>query len=159
MPNKYTPLEHYLRDLPESQREVSLRFEEIERILNSRRLMSPNARWRHDAASGSKPPASAYEDQRWWDHETEGARPTRLVSHPPRPLRPMGAPPPNPDGFGGGKVGVGEGWGGAGEVSTKSCLAHTEAPLKQCKEPENFARNLRRLRVNSGHIYAGISWE
>jgi len=56
MPGKYTPLENYLRDLPESQREVTLRFEEIERILNS------------------KLPSSAYEDRRWWDHETEGAR-------------------------------------------------------------------------------------
>jgi hypothetical protein len=36
MAGKYTPLENYLRDLPESQREVTLRFEEIERILNSR---------------------------------------------------------------------------------------------------------------------------
>lgn len=54
MPGKYTPLENYLRDLLESQREVTLRFEEIERILNS------------------KLPASAYEDRRWWDHETEG---------------------------------------------------------------------------------------
>ena len=54
MPGKYSPLENYLRDLPESQREVALRFEEIERILNS------------------KLPASAYEDRRWWDHETEG---------------------------------------------------------------------------------------
>ncbi|MBN8581226.1 MAG: hypothetical protein J0L96_11195 [Anaerolineae bacterium] len=54
MPGKYSPLENYLRDLPESQREVTLRFEEIERILNS------------------KLPASAYEDRRWWDHETEG---------------------------------------------------------------------------------------
>ena len=54
MPGKYTPLENYLRDLPESQREVTLRFEEIEGIL------------------GSKLPSSAYEDRRWWDHETEG---------------------------------------------------------------------------------------
>jgi hypothetical protein len=53
MPGKYTPLESYLRDLPESQREVMLRFEEIEGILNS------------------KLPSSAYEDQRWWKHETE----------------------------------------------------------------------------------------
>ena len=52
MPSKYTPLENYLRDLPESQREVTLGFEEIERILND------------------KLPASAYEDQRWWKHET-----------------------------------------------------------------------------------------
>jgi hypothetical protein len=54
MSGKYTPLENYLCDLPESQREVSLRFEEIEGILNS------------------KLPSSAYEDRRWWDHETEG---------------------------------------------------------------------------------------
>jgi hypothetical protein len=72
MPSKYTPLEHYLRDLPENQKEVTLRFEEIEKILNSRRLMSPTARSRHDASSGSKLPQSAYEDRRWWDHETEG---------------------------------------------------------------------------------------
>jgi hypothetical protein len=54
MTGKYTPLEHYLHDLPATQREVTLRFEQIENILND------------------KLPASAYEDQRWWDHETEG---------------------------------------------------------------------------------------
>ena len=54
MAGKYTPLENYLRDLPESQREVTLRFEQIERILNDTL------------------PSSAYEDRRWWDHETEG---------------------------------------------------------------------------------------
>jgi len=51
---KYAPLEKYLRDLPESQSEVTLSFEQIEGILNS------------------KLPASAYEDRRWWDHEKEG---------------------------------------------------------------------------------------
>lgn len=54
MAGKYTPLENYLRNLPESQSEVMLRFEEIEGILNA------------------KLPSSAYEDRRWWDHETEG---------------------------------------------------------------------------------------
>jgi len=54
MAGKYTPLENYLRDLPESQREVMLGFEQIERILKS------------------KLPSSAYEDGRWWEHETEG---------------------------------------------------------------------------------------
>lgn len=54
MAGKYTPLENYLRDLPASQNEVTLRFEEIERILNGTL------------------PSSAYEDRRWWDHETEG---------------------------------------------------------------------------------------
>lgn len=51
---KYTPLEEYLRDLPESQSEVTLGFDQIESILND------------------KLPASAYEDRRWWDHEKEG---------------------------------------------------------------------------------------
>ena len=54
MTGKYTPLETYLHDLPKSQSEVTLRFEQIEKILMS------------------KLPASAYEDRRWWDHETEG---------------------------------------------------------------------------------------
>ena len=54
MASKYTPLENYLRDLPESQREITLRFEQIEKMLSS------------------KLPSSAYEDRRWWDHETEG---------------------------------------------------------------------------------------
>ena len=54
MAGKYTPLENYLRDLPERQREVTLSFQQIERILNA------------------KLPSSAYEDRRWWDHETEG---------------------------------------------------------------------------------------
>jgi hypothetical protein len=54
MAGKYIPLESYLRGLPESQKEVTLRFEQIERILNG------------------KLPSSAYEDRRWWDHEKEG---------------------------------------------------------------------------------------
>jgi hypothetical protein len=54
MAGKYTLLESYLRDLPASQKEAALSFEEIERILND------------------KLPSSAYEDRRWWDHETEG---------------------------------------------------------------------------------------
>jgi len=51
---KYTPLENYLRDLPASQKEVTLGFVQIEGILNN------------------KLPSSAYEDHRWWEHETEG---------------------------------------------------------------------------------------
>jgi hypothetical protein len=54
MTGKYTPLENHLRDLPKTQKEVTLSFEQIERILNN------------------KLPSSAYEDQRWWEHETEG---------------------------------------------------------------------------------------
>ena len=54
MSGKYTPFENYLRDLPVSQSEITLGFEQIERILNN------------------KLPSSAYEDQRWWEHETEG---------------------------------------------------------------------------------------
>jgi hypothetical protein len=51
---KYTPLEHYLRDLPQSQREIILGFEQIERILND------------------KLPPSAYEYWAWWANEKEG---------------------------------------------------------------------------------------
>ena len=54
MAGKYTPLENYLRDLPVSQSEITLGFEQVEGILND------------------KLPSSAYEDQRWWEHETEG---------------------------------------------------------------------------------------
>ena len=53
MAGKYTPLENYLLNLPDSQREVTLGFDQIEKILNS------------------KLPLSASE-QSWWDHETEG---------------------------------------------------------------------------------------
>jgi hypothetical protein len=54
MTGKYTPLENYLRELPESQREVTLGFEQIERILND------------------KLPSSAYEYRQWWENEKEG---------------------------------------------------------------------------------------
>lgn len=53
MVGKYAPLERYLRDLPAGQREVTLDFGQIERMLNDRL------------------PSSAYEDRRWWDHVTE----------------------------------------------------------------------------------------
>ena len=54
MAGKYTPLENYLRELPATQKEVTLLFEEIERIIHA------------------KLPSSAYGYQQWWDHETEG---------------------------------------------------------------------------------------
>ncbi len=54
MAGKYTALEKYLHELPESQGEVTLGFGEIETILNA------------------KLPPSAYEDQRWWLSEKEG---------------------------------------------------------------------------------------
>ncbi len=54
MAGKYTPLEIYLRDLPESQQEVTLGFEQIERILNA------------------KLPSSAHEYSQWWANEKEG---------------------------------------------------------------------------------------
>jgi len=54
MAGKYSPLENYLRSLPEGQREVRLGFEQIEGILNFRL------------------PPSAYESRAWWDHEKEG---------------------------------------------------------------------------------------
>jgi hypothetical protein len=54
MASKYAPLEQYLRDLTSTQKEVTLSFVQIEEILKS------------------KLPASAYEDNRWWEHETEG---------------------------------------------------------------------------------------
>ena len=54
MAGKYTPLEKYLRDLPPDQNELALSFAQIEGIIHARL------------------PSSAYEDRRWWDHETEG---------------------------------------------------------------------------------------
>ena len=54
MAGKYAPLEKHFRGLPESQREVTLPFKQIEKILNS------------------SLPSSAYEDGRWWAAETEG---------------------------------------------------------------------------------------
>lgn len=54
MSGKYTPLEKYLRDISENQREVTLTFEQIERIINA------------------KLPASANEYSAWWANEKEG---------------------------------------------------------------------------------------
>ena len=54
MPGKYTPLEQYLRDLPGTQKEVTLSFEQIEGIISS------------------KLPPSAYGYQAWWANEKEG---------------------------------------------------------------------------------------
>jgi hypothetical protein len=55
MAGKYTPLENYLRDLPANQREVTLGFDQIESILNSKFGDSchSTARWRLEAASDS----------------------------------------------------------------------------------------------------------
>lgn len=55
MAGKYTPLEQYLRNLPVTQKEVTLSFEQIERILND------------------KLPPSAYQYQAWWANQKEGS--------------------------------------------------------------------------------------
>ena len=54
MAGKYNPLEQYLRELPANQTEVTLGFEQIERILDA------------------KLPSSAYEYRQWWENEKEG---------------------------------------------------------------------------------------
>ena len=54
MAGKYAPLEKYLRELPADLREVTLGFEQIERILKDNL------------------PSSAYEYQAWWANEKEG---------------------------------------------------------------------------------------
>jgi len=54
MAGKYAPLENCLRDLPASQREVVLSFEQIERIIIAKLL------------------PSAYEYWAWWANEKEG---------------------------------------------------------------------------------------
>lgn len=55
MAGKYTPLEKYLHNLPASQQEVTLHFDQIERILNE------------------KLPPSAYQYQAWWANQKQGS--------------------------------------------------------------------------------------
>ena len=59
MAGKYTPLEQYLRDLPKTQNEITLSFEQIERILND------------------KLPPSAYKYHAWWSYEKEPHQPEK----------------------------------------------------------------------------------
>ncbi len=59
MTGKYTPLENCLRDLPETQKEVTMSFEQVERILND------------------KLPPSAYQYQAWWANEKEPHQPEK----------------------------------------------------------------------------------
>jgi hypothetical protein len=59
MAGKYTPLEQYLRHLQANQRELTLTFEQVERILNS------------------KLPPSAYHYQAWWSYETHPRQPEK----------------------------------------------------------------------------------
>ena len=54
MAGRYTPLENYLHDLPANQKEVTLSFEQIERIIHA------------------KLPPSAYEYWAWRANEKEG---------------------------------------------------------------------------------------
>lgn len=61
MAGKYTPLEHYLRDLPMAQKDVTLPFDQIERIL------------------GKKLPKSAYQYQAWWANEKKPHQPEKLA--------------------------------------------------------------------------------
>lgn len=59
MAGKYTPLGKFLSGLPTSTAEITLTFEQIEKIL------------------ASKLPSSAYEDRRWWGRETEANHVTK----------------------------------------------------------------------------------
>ena len=54
MAGKYTPLEQHLKAFPAEQRDVTMSFEQIERIIND------------------KLPASAYKYQAWWANEKDG---------------------------------------------------------------------------------------
>ncbi len=59
MTGKYTPLENFLREFPLTQKEVTMTFEQIERILND------------------KLPPSAYEYQAWWANEKDPHQPEK----------------------------------------------------------------------------------
>lgn len=61
MTRKYTPLENFLRDLPETQKEATLLFSQIERIIND-----------------TLPP-SAHEYQAWWANEKTPHQPEKLA--------------------------------------------------------------------------------
>lgn len=54
MTGKYTPLENYLSGLPKNYKEITLSFEQIERIIQD------------------KLPPSAYGYYAWWANEKEG---------------------------------------------------------------------------------------
>jgi len=54
IPNKYTSLEQYLRDLPVHQQEVTISFEQIEHALNY------------------PLPAPAFQDPLWWGNQRKG---------------------------------------------------------------------------------------
>jgi hypothetical protein len=59
MSGKYTPLEQFLQDLPATQKEATLSFEQIERILNN------------------KLPPSAYQYREWWNYERNPHQPEK----------------------------------------------------------------------------------
>jgi hypothetical protein len=71
MDGKYAALEKYLRELPASQREVTLRFEQIESVLAGKSVDSRHLRPGGGLKLPRALPASAYEDERWWLHATE----------------------------------------------------------------------------------------
>lgn len=61
MTGKYAPLENYLCDLPATQKEIALSFEQIERIIND------------------KLPPSAYEYSAWWAYEKSPHQPEKVA--------------------------------------------------------------------------------
>ena len=59
MAGKYTPLEQHLKAFPSKQQDVTMSFEQIERIIND------------------KLPASAYKYQAWWSYEKNPHQPEK----------------------------------------------------------------------------------
>jgi hypothetical protein len=55
MAGKYTPLQHYIKALPQNKRDITLSYVQIERILND------------------KLPLSATQHRPWWSNEIEGS--------------------------------------------------------------------------------------
>jgi hypothetical protein len=65
MPGKYIPLKNYLGGLPTSQREVTLSFEQIERILNEK--LPPSALKHRAWWANQKKREAHIESQAWMD--------------------------------------------------------------------------------------------
>jgi len=61
MSGTYTPLGQHLHSLPTNQKEVTLTFDQIERILND------------------KLPSSAYQYQAWWANEKNPHQPQKIT--------------------------------------------------------------------------------
>lgn len=81
MAGKYTPLEQYLRNLPNEQKEITLTFAQIETIIQDSlpRSSKEHSAWWSNEVDGNHVQAHAWINAGWSSHADQSRRLVRFL--------------------------------------------------------------------------------